>query len=68
MAIRKYKPTSAGVRGMSVLSFDEITKKEPEKSLVVTLTKSGGRNSLGRVTVRHREFMILTENLSKTLS
>ena len=54
MAIRKYKPTSAGVRGMSVLTFDEITKTKPEKSLLVSLSKSGGRNSLGRVTVRHR--------------
>ena len=47
MAIRKYKPTSAGVRGMSVLTFDEITKTQPEKSLLVSLSKSGGRNSLG---------------------
>lgn len=55
MAIRKYKPTSAGVRGMSVLSFEEITKnKKPEKSLLVNLNKSGGRNSYGRITVRHR--------------
>jgi hypothetical protein len=54
MAIRKYKPTSAGVRGMSVSTFEEITRREPEKSLVVSLSKSGGRNSLGRVTVRHR--------------
>lgn len=54
MAIRKYKPTSVGVRGMSVLTFDEITKTKPEKSLLVSLSKSGGRNSLGRVTVRHR--------------
>ena len=54
MAIRKYKLTSAGVRGMSVLTFDEITKTKPEKSLLVSLSKSGGRNSLGRVTVRHR--------------
>lgn len=55
MAIRKYKPTSAGVRGMSVLSFEEITKnKKPEKSLLVDLKKSGGRNSYGRTTVRHR--------------
>ncbi len=50
MAIKKYKPTSAGVRGMSVLSFDEITKTTPEKSLTVSLNKSGGRNSYGRVT------------------
>lgn len=55
MAIRKYKPTSAGVRGMSVLSFEEITKnKKPERSLLVDLNKSGGRNSYGRITVRHR--------------
>lgn len=54
MAIRKLKPTSAGVRSMSVLTFDEITKTTPEKSLTVSLTKSGGRNSYGRVTVRHR--------------
>ena len=54
MAIKKYKPTSAGVRGMSVLSFDEITKTTPEKSLTVSLNKSGGRNSYGRVTIRHR--------------
>lgn len=54
MAIRKYKPTSAGVRGMSVSTFEEITRRKPEKSLVVSLSKSGGRNSLGRVTVRHR--------------
>ena len=54
MAIRKYKPTSAGVREMSVLSFEEITKKAPEKSLTVNLNKSGGRNSYGRITTRHR--------------
>lgn len=54
MAIRKYKPTSAGVRGMSVLSFDELSDKAPEKSLLVSLSKSGGRNSYGRVTSRHR--------------
>lgn len=54
MAIRKYNPTSPGVRHMSVSTFEEITKKEPEKSLVVTLKKSGGRNSSGRITVRHR--------------
>ncbi len=54
MAIRKYKPTSAGVRGMSVLGFEEITKKAPEKSLTVSLNKSGGRNSYGRITSRHR--------------
>ncbi|NLY67065.1 MAG: 50S ribosomal protein L2 [Tissierellia bacterium] len=54
MGIRKYKPTSPGIRQMSVLRFDEITKKEPEKSLVVTLKKTGGRNSQGRITARFR--------------
>ncbi len=54
MAIKKYKPTSAGLRSMSVLSFDEITKKAPEKSLTAPLKKSGGRNNLGRTTSRFR--------------
>lgn len=54
MAIKKYKPTSAGLRGMSVLSFDEITKKKPEKSLTAPLSKSGGRNNVGRITLRFR--------------
>ncbi|MFS8541237.1 MAG: 50S ribosomal protein L2 [Tissierellales bacterium] len=54
MGIKKYKATSPGIRQMTVLTFDEITKKEPEKSLVVTLKKSGGRNSQGRITVRFR--------------
>jgi len=54
MGIKKYKATSPGIRQMTVLDFSEITKKEPEKSLVVTLKKSGGRNSQGRITVRFR--------------
>ncbi|MFM1525650.1 MULTISPECIES: 50S ribosomal protein L2 [Helcococcus] len=54
MAIKKYKPTSAGLRSMSVLSYDEITKKAPEKSLTAPLKKSGGRNNLGRTTSRFR--------------
>ncbi|WFA07654.1 50S ribosomal protein L2 [Tissierella sp. Yu-01] len=54
MSIRKYKPTSPALRQMTVSSFDEITKKEPEKSLVVSLNRSGGRNSQGRITIRHR--------------
>jgi len=45
MALRKYKPTSPGRRFMSVSSFDEITKSEPEKSLVEPLKKTGGRNA-----------------------
>jgi len=54
MAIKKYNPTSPGVRHMTVSTFEEITKTEPEKSLVVTLKGTGGRNSSGRITVRHR--------------
>ncbi|NLC68238.1 MAG: 50S ribosomal protein L2 [Clostridiaceae bacterium] len=55
MAIKKYKPVSPGRRFMTALSFkDVITKKEPEKSLLVPKVKSGGRNANGRITVRHR--------------
>lgn len=54
MAIKKYKPTSPGRRNMSVLSFEEITKKTPEKSLTTVLKKKAGRNSNGRITVRHQ--------------
>ncbi len=54
MAIRKLKPNTPGTRFMSISSFEEITKTSPEKSLTVSLKKSGGRNNLGRVTSRHR--------------
>lgn len=54
MAVKVYKPTSAGRRGMTGHSFEEITKSKPERSLTEPLRKSGGRNNLGRVTVRHR--------------
>jgi len=54
MAIKKYKPTTPGRRGMTVSTFEEITKTEPEKSLVVSLSKTGGRNAQGRITMRHR--------------
>lgn len=53
MAIKKYKPTTAARRNMSVSTFDEITKTTPERSLIVTLRKTGGRNNTGRITVRH---------------
>ena len=53
MAIRKSNPTSNGQRFRSVASFDEITAKSPEKSLLETKKKTGGRNSYGRITVRH---------------
>jgi len=54
MPIRKPKPTSPGMRFVSYPDFAEITRSEPEKSLVEGLTKSGGRNSYGRKTSRHR--------------
>lgn len=54
MGIRKLKPNTPGTRFMSVSTFEEVTKTGPEKSLVVPLKKSGGRNNLGRVTARHR--------------
>lgn len=54
MAIKKYKPTTPGRRNMTGYTFEEITKKEPEKSLVVSLKSTGGRNAGGRITARHR--------------
>ena len=54
MPIKKYKPTSPARRQMTVSTFEEITKKSPERSLVVPLKSHGGRNSYGRITVRHR--------------
>ncbi|MDQ4075304.1 MAG: 50S ribosomal protein L2 [Chloroflexota bacterium] len=54
MAIKVYKPTSPGRRGMTTNAFDEITKTKPEKSLTVPLNKRAGRNNKGRITVRHR--------------
>jgi large subunit ribosomal protein L2 len=54
VAIKKYKPTTPGRRAMTGYTFEEITKKEPEKSLVVSLKSSGGRNAGGRITIRHR--------------
>ena len=54
MPIMKYKPTSPGRRNMSVLTFVEITKKTPEKSLTAVLKKKSGRNNNGRITVRHQ--------------
>ena len=54
MPIKKYKPTTPGRRGMSSLTFEEITTKKPEKSLVVSLKSKGGRNNNGRITTRHQ--------------
>lgn len=54
MAIKKFKPTTPSRRFMTVSTFEEITKKEPEKSLLAPLKKSGGRNVNGRITTRHK--------------
>jgi large subunit ribosomal protein L2 len=54
MAVRKRRPTSAGRRFQSVADFSEVTKDRPERSLVVPLPGTGGRNNLGRKTARHR--------------
>ncbi|MBV9614801.1 MAG: 50S ribosomal protein L2 [Ktedonobacteraceae bacterium] len=54
MPTRQYRPTSPGRRGMSVSTFEEITKTRPEKSLTVRLKKHAGRNNQGKITTRHR--------------
>lgn len=54
MGIKKYNPTTPGLRGMTVSTFEEITESKPEKSLTVTLKKHSGRNQRGKITVRHR--------------
>jgi len=54
VALKVYRPTSPGRRGMSGSTFEEITKDKPEKSLLIPLKKRGGRNNQGRITVRHR--------------
>lgn len=54
MAVKKYKPTTPGRRGMTGATFEEITKTDPERSLVVPKRRRAGRNTQGRITVRHR--------------
>ncbi len=54
MGIKKFKPTSPARRQMTMSTFEEITKKQPEKALVVALKKNSGRNNQGKITVRHR--------------
>ncbi|OPX30825.1 MAG: 50S ribosomal protein L2 [Candidatus Latescibacteria bacterium 4484_181] len=54
MPIKKYKPVTPGLRFKTSLSLKELTQTEPEKSLLVAVKKSGGRNNLGRITSRHR--------------
>ena len=72
MAIKKYKPTTNGRRGMSTLVNEEITTSTPEKSLLVSKSKSGGRNNQGRMTVRHigggakRKYRLIDYKRNKT--
>ena len=54
MGIKKYNPTTNGRRNMTSNTFDEVTKKTPEKSLSVILNKKSGRNNQGKITVRHK--------------
>src|SRR5256885_15415584 len=54
MPIRTVKPTSPARRYLTYVTYDEITKKEPEKSLLAPKTRTNGRNNMGRITVRHR--------------
>ena len=54
MAVKKYKPVTPGQRGMTGYSFEEITKSEPERALIISPRNHGGRNVYGRVTVRHQ--------------
>ena len=54
MAIKKYKPTTPGRRGMSVVDYSELTSTKPKKSLLKPQSSKAGRNNQGRITVRHR--------------
>jgi len=54
MGLKKYKPTSPGMRWAELANFSELTKSKPEKALLVPMKKSGGRNNRGRITSRHR--------------
>ena len=54
MAIKKYKPTTPGRRGMTTLTYEEITKSTPERNLLVSKKSKGGRNNMGRITSRHQ--------------
>ena len=54
MGVKSYKPTSPGRRFQTVATFEELTRREPEKSLLMPLRKTGGRNSYGRITIWHR--------------
>lgn len=54
MPLKKFKPTTPGLRFKAISTFEEITKNKPERSLIVTLKKKGGRNNYGRITCRYR--------------
>ena len=54
MAIKSFNPTTPSRRHMTMPSFEEVTTNQPEKSLLVSLKKTGGRNTQGKITVRHR--------------
>ncbi len=54
MAVKKYKPTTPGQRGMTGYTFEEISKSSPERSLIIAPRNTGGRDTTGRVTIRHR--------------
>ncbi len=54
MPVRKLNPTSAGVRFQTISDFAEVTKKTPEKSLLVSISRKGGRNNNGRITAKRR--------------
>ena len=54
MAIKSYKPTTPGRRGMTVTDYSQLSKNGPDRSLLAPLKKNSGRNSYGRITVRHR--------------
>lgn len=54
MSMKKYKPTSPAIRHMAVSSFEDITKKKPEKSLVTSSNRKAGRNAHGKITIRHK--------------
>jgi len=53
MALKEYNPTTPGLRGMSGADFSNLSKKKPEKGLLISLSKSGGRNNMGHITSRH---------------
>ena len=66
--LRKYNPTTPGLRGMTVSTFEEITTSTPEKSLTVTLKKHAGRNNRGKITVRHQRRRHTDRNTESSIS